>query len=103
MAQNHLFGLAETGKSDLVRNIENIARMVRDATAQVEAIGFEPLSKYARQANGLVDDLHVGIRDKSVEDLIDDGRTLVRSHPEVAIAAAAIIGFIGARILKARE
>ena len=102
-AQNHLLGLAETGKADLVNSVGNVVGLVRELAGQVERIGFEPFAGYARRTAALVDDLHGSIRDKSVEDLLDDGRDLVRHNPEIAIAAAAIIGFLGARILKARQ
>ena len=101
--KNQLFEIAETSKSDVFRSIDGITRSIREATAQIEALGFEPLSRCARRANAFVDDIHGSIRDKSVDELIDDGRDLVSSHPEIAIVAAAIIGFIGARVLKARE
>ena len=102
-AQNHLLGLAETGKADLVSNVGNVAGLVRELAGQVERIGIEPFAGYARRTAALVDDLHGSIRDKSVEDLIDDGRDLVRHNPEIAMVTAAIIGFLGARILKARQ
>ena len=101
-AQNHLLELAESSKSDLVCNVDNLVGLIREVASQVESIGIEPLTHYARRTTALVDDLHGSIRDKSVEDLIDDGRELVRSNPEIAIVVAAIIGFVGARILKAR-
>lgn len=103
VARNQLLGLAEGGKAELVRNIATIAGIVREVTTQVQNLGVEPFAGYAGQAADLVDDLHGLVRDKSVDDLIDDGRELVRQQPEIAIAAAVIAGFIGARILKARS
>lgn len=103
IAHGQLLNLAEGGKSELVRNIAGIVDMVRTVTAQVESLGVEPFAGYARSAAALVDDLEGSIADKSVEALIDDGRALVRQQPEIAIAAAAIIGFVGARIVKARS
>lgn len=103
VARNQLLGLAEGGKGELVRNIATIAGIVREASAQVQNLGIEPFAGYAGQATALVDDLHDLVRDKSVEALIEDGRDLVRQQPEIAIALAAIIGFIGARIVKARN
>jgi hypothetical protein len=103
VARTHLFDLAETGKADLVRNIASIAALVREVSTQVEHVGIEPFAGYARRTSSLVDDLHGSIRDRSVEDLIDDGRDLVRHNPEIAILAATIIGFIGARIIKAQR
>ncbi len=102
LARNQLLGLAEGGKAELVRNIAGIVGLVREVAAQVENLGIEPLAGYARRTSGLVDELHGNIADRSVEALIDDGRALVRQQPEIAIAAAVIIGFFGARLLKAR-
>lgn len=103
VAQSQLFGLAEVGKRELVDNIATIAGIVREVATQVETIGVEPFAGYAVKAADLVDDLHGSFRDKSIEDLIDDGRDLVRQQPEIAIAAAVIAGFIGVRIFKARN
>jgi hypothetical protein len=103
VAQSQLLGLAEGGKSELVRNIATIAGIVREVATQVQGLGVEPFAGYAAQAAALVDDLHASVRDRSVEDLIEDGRDLVRQQPEIAIAAAVIAGFVGARILKARS
>ena len=103
IAQSQLLGLAETGKADLVRNIGSIAALVGEVASQVDKVGIEPFAGYARRTTALVDDLHGSIRDKSVEDLIDDGRDLVRDNPEIAMVAAAIIGFLAARVVKAQR
>jgi hypothetical protein len=102
LAQSQLLGLAEGGKADLVRNIAAVVGIVREIAAQVEGLGVQPFAGYAQHASTLVGELHDTIADKSVETLIDDGRALVRQQPEIAIAAALIAGFIGARLLKAR-
>jgi hypothetical protein len=103
IARSQLFGLADGGKAELVRNIAGIVGLVRELASQVEGFGVEPMAGYARRASSLVDELHDSIAEKSVEALIDDGRALVRQQPEIAIAAALILGFVGARLLKARS
>lgn len=103
IAQKQLFGLAEGGKADLVRNLGGIVAMVREIAGQVEGFGVEPFAGYARQASGVVGDIHDSLANKSVQDLIDDGRDMVRQQPEIAVAAALLAGFIGARLLKARS
>ncbi|KAB7648347.1 hypothetical protein [Polymorphobacter fuscus] len=102
LVQRQLFGLAGNSKEQLVGNVAGIVAIVREIAKQVEGLGFEPLTAYARQAADLVDDLHHNIAEKDVEALVDDGRELVREHPEVAVVSAVILGFIGARLLKAR-
>lgn len=103
IAQTQLLNLADSGKTELVRNIAGVVGMVRTVARQIEGFGVEPYAGYARQATSLVDELHDSITEKSVEELIEDGRALVRQQPEIAIAAAVIAGFLGARLLKARS
>ena len=103
VAHKQFDGLAEGGKAELVRNIGTIANMVREIAGQVEGFGVEPFAGYARQASGIVSDIHTSFAEKSIDALIDDGRDLVRQRPEIAIVAAVAIGFIGARLLKARS
>lgn len=101
VAQKQLFGLAEGGKADLVRNIGAIVAIVREIAGQVEGFGVEPFAGYARKASGIVSEIHDSFAEKSVEALIDDGRELVRQQPEIAVAIAVVAGFIGARVVKA--
>ena len=103
VAHKQFYGLAEGGKAELARNIGTIAAMVREIAGQVEGFGVEPFAGYARQASGIVSDIHTSFTDKSIDALIDDGRDLVRQRPEIAIVAAVAIGFIGARLFKARS
>jgi hypothetical protein len=102
LARNQVFGMADGGKAELVRNIAGIVGLVRELATQVEGFGIEPMASYARRTSTMVGELHDSIAAKSVEDLVDDGRDLVRQQPEIAIAAAVIIGFLGARLVKAR-
>lgn len=101
--RGQVLGLADNGKAELVRNIAGIVGLVRELAAQVEGFGIEPFAGYARRTSGLVTELHDSVAEKSVEDLIEDGRALVRQQPEIAIAAAVILGFLGARLVKARS
>ena len=93
---------SEGGKAELLRNIAGIVTMVREIAAQVEGYGVEPFAGYARQASGVVSEIHDNFAEKSIDALIDDGREFVRERPEIVIAAAVIGGFIVARLLKAR-
>ena len=103
VAHKQFYGLAEGGKAELVRNIGTIATMVREIAGQVEGFGVEPFAGYARQASAIVNDIHTGFAEKSIDALIDDGRDLIRQRPEIAMVAAVAIGFIGARLFKARS
>jgi ElaB/YqjD/DUF883 family membrane-anchored ribosome-binding protein len=52
---------------------------------------------YAGSINGIAD----ALEQKSVEELVEDGRELVRSQPAVAVGVAIAIGFLAGRMLKA--
>lgn len=101
-ARSRLLGIADDGKTELLASLSNLVGLVREVAAQVEGLGIEPLAGYARRTSNVVDELHSSIAEKSVEDLLDDGRELVRRQPEIAVAAAMIIGFLGARLMKVR-
>ena len=103
IAQTQLLSLADSGKSELVRNIAGIVGLIRTVTKQVEGFGVEPFAGYARQASGVVGDIHDSLASKSVQELVEDGRDIVRHQPEIAVAAAVITGFIVARLVKARS
>ena len=102
VARSRLLGIADEGKAELLASLTSLVGLVREVASQVEGLGIEPLAGYARRASSVVDELHTSIADKSVEDLLDDGREIVRRQPEIAVAAAMIIGFLGARLLRAR-
>lgn len=102
IAQKQLFGMAEGGKAELLRNIGGLVTMIREITLQIDGYGVEPFAGYARQASDVVNDIHDSLAEKSIEALIDDGRALVRDRPEIAIVAAVLVGFIGARLVRAR-
>ena len=60
----------------------------------------EQYGGYIRQAADAVSGLASTLRDKDPDELIDDARNVVRSSPAVAIAAAAAVGFLMARVVK---
>ena len=103
IAQSQLLNLADSGKTELMRSIAGVVGMVRTVARKIEDFEVEPYAGYARQATSLVDGLHDSIAEKSFEELIEDGRALVRQQPEIAIATAMIAGFLVARLLKARS
>ena len=56
--------------------------------------------EYAHRAAGAVSDFAGKMRDKSVDDIIDDTRDFVRKSPVVAIGIAAVVGFALMRVIK---
>ena len=94
-------GLAEDGKARAAGALDQLSQMLTDAAGQVDEKLGEQYGRYARSAADTVQGFSASINDKSVDDLIEDARVLVRKSPAVAIGAAAAIGFVVARLLTA--
>jgi ElaB/YqjD/DUF883 family membrane-anchored ribosome-binding protein len=78
----------------------NVAKMVGDTADGIdERLGAE-YGDYARKAAGALDKAAGSIGSKNPDELIDDTRTFVRNSPGLALAGAAVVGFIMARVLK---
>lgn len=91
---------AAQGKDRAVEALDNVAGLVGDAANQVnERLGGQ-YGGYIQQAADAVSGLASTLREKDTDDLIDDARNVVRSSPAIAIAAAAAVGFLVARVVK---
>jgi len=91
---------ATQGKDRAVEALDNVAGLVSDAANEVtERLGGQ-YGGYVQQAADAVSNLAGTLRDKDTDELIDDARNAVRSSPAVAIAAAAAVGFLVARVVK---
>ena len=93
--------LADEGKAKATGALDQLSQMLNDAAAQVDEKLGSQYGQYARQAADSVQGLSSSLNDKSVDDLLDDARELVRKSPAVAIGAAATIGFVLASLLSA--
>ena len=99
-ATDKLRGFADDGKSRATGLLEEMAGVIDDAAKSIdERLGGE-YGEYAHRASGAVADFAGRVRDKSVDDIIDDTRDLVRKSPAVAIAAAAVVGFALMRVVR---
>ncbi|GGE77446.1 hypothetical protein [Sphingomonas prati] len=89
------------GKDRAVEGLDNVQRMIDDAADTLDEKLGGQFGDYVRQAGASVTTLSDAIRDKDVDELLDDTRDLVRRSPGIAIGAAAAIGFLVARVAKA--
>jgi ElaB/YqjD/DUF883 family membrane-anchored ribosome-binding protein len=94
-------GYAEEGKARASAGLDSVAKMISDSAAQIDEKLGGNYGDYARKAGDAVSGFSASLRDKDVEELIDDARDLVRRSPAIAIGAAAAAGFVIARIVKA--
>lgn len=93
-------GFAEEGKERATGALDDFARMMHDAAGTVDEKLGDQYGHYARSAAGAVSGFADTLREKQVEDLIDDARDFVKKSPVMAIGAAAALGFVLARIIK---
>jgi ElaB/YqjD/DUF883 family membrane-anchored ribosome-binding protein len=88
------------GKDRAVEALDGVASLVGDAATQVSEKLGEQYGGYVQQAAEAVSGLAGTLRAKDADELIDDARNLVRSSPVIAVAAAAAVGFVLARVVK---
>lgn len=80
--------------------LANVSRLVGDtATGLDERLG-EDYGNYARRAAEAIENAANSIASKDADELIDDTRNFVRKSPAVALAGAAVAGFVIARLVK---
>ncbi|MGI4879094.1 MAG: hypothetical protein ACRYG4_16580, partial [Janthinobacterium lividum] len=68
---------------------------------KLEDGGAGPVAKYAHQAADLLAGWSTSVQNKSVEELLGDTRTLVRTSPAVAVGVSLAAGFVLSRFIKA--
>lgn len=96
-------GAAEEGKAQASQTVRNLATSTRDAAKQFEGTQAEMLTSYITGAADSIDSFAGTLDEKSVDELLDDFRELVRRSPAIAIGAAATVGFMISRFAKATE
>src|SRR5438309_1052887 len=80
--------------------LANVSKMIGDTAAGIdERLGPE-YGEYARRAAGSIENVANQIAAKNPDELIEDTRNFVRNSPGIALAGAAVVGFVVARLLK---
>ncbi len=92
---------ADTGKSKASGAMDEVAAMVEDVAKTIDERVGSQYGDYARKAASAVSGVAEGLKSKEVEQLLDDARDFVRKKPAVAIGAAAAVGFLLTRLIKA--
>lgn len=92
---------ASQGKDKAAGALDNVVKLIDDAAGTVDEKVGEKYGAYARQAAQSISGLAASMRDKDVDDLVRDARDAVRKSPALAIGAAAAVGFLLARAIKA--
>lgn len=100
-ATDKVRAFAVQGKDRASNALDEFANIFHDAARSVDGKFGEEYGQYARQAAEYVTGVSNSLRDKDVEDLIEEARGLVRKSPAVAIGVAAAVGFALVRLVKA--
>jgi ElaB/YqjD/DUF883 family membrane-anchored ribosome-binding protein len=91
---------SEEGKDRACGTLDEVSEVIEEAARQIdERLGSE-YGDYAHRAAGAVHDFADTLRNKNLEDLLDDTRSIVRKSPGIAIATAAVVGFALVRLVK---
>jgi len=92
--------LATEGKTRASEALASLGRMVSDnATAIDEKFGAQ-YGDYARKASRSLQEASVKLDSKSVDDIGEDAREMVRKSPGLAVGLAAVAGFMLARMFR---
>lgn len=93
-------GLVTQGLERTSEALANVAKMVGDTAPGIEERLGSDYGDYARRAAGAIENVANTIAEKDPDELIDDTRTFVRNSPGIAMAGAAVVGFVVARLIK---
>ena len=93
-------GFVTQGLERTSEALANVARMVGDTAPGIEERLGADYGDYARRAAGSIENVANSIASKDPDELIEDTRNFVRNSPGVALAGAAVVGFVVARLLK---
>ena len=93
-------GLVTQGLERTSEALANVARMVGDTAPGIEERLGAEYGDYARRAAGSIENVANTIAEKDPDELIEDTRNFVRNSPGIALAGAAVVGFVVARLLK---
>jgi ElaB/YqjD/DUF883 family membrane-anchored ribosome-binding protein len=91
---------AGKGKDKAAEAVGTLAKMLEDSAATVDSKFGKQYGDYARSAATTVAGLATTLEEKDLDELAQSTRDFVKKSPAVAVGAAAVIGFVLARMLK---
>ena len=94
---------AASGKDKATSALSEVSAMVGNVAGALDDKVGPQYGDYARKAADAVSGLADSLKSKDIDDLLEDARTFVRQRPAVAIGAAAALGFVLTRIVRAGD
>jgi ElaB/YqjD/DUF883 family membrane-anchored ribosome-binding protein len=92
---------ATAGKDKTADLLDSLSHTVDDLARSVDERLGTTYGDYARKAASAVSGMADTLKGKDVDDLVENTRDFVRKQPVVAIGAAAAVGFLLTRLLRA--
>lgn len=92
--------IAVQGKSKATEALTGLSRVVSDNAATIDDNLGSKYGDYARTASQKLEQTAQALDRKSVEELGEDARELVRKSPAAAVGLAALAGFLLARLFR---
>jgi ElaB/YqjD/DUF883 family membrane-anchored ribosome-binding protein len=93
-------GFVSQGLERTAEALANVSKMVGDTAGGIEERLGPEYGDYARKAAGAIENAANTIAEKNPDELIEDTRNFVRNSPGIALAGAAVVGFVVARLVK---
>ena len=93
-------GLVGQGLERTAETLANVSKMVGDTADGIEERLGPEYGDYARRAAGAIENVANTIAEKDPDELLEDTRNFVRNSPGIALAGAAVVGFVVARLIK---
>ncbi|MFN4019090.1 MAG: hypothetical protein ACK4IC_01075 [Erythrobacter sp.] len=91
--------LAVEGKKTASDAIASLGKVVGDTAPQIDEKLGEQFGDYARKASRSLQETSARLDSKTVEELGEDARAMVRKSPGIAVGIAAVVGFFLARLI----
>lgn len=92
---------ANSGKDKTADMMDELAKMADDVARTLDKRFGTAYGDFVRKAGSTVGGTADSLKGKTVDDLMDDARNFVREKPAIAIGAAAAVGFVLTRLLRA--
>jgi hypothetical protein len=93
-------GLVGQGLERASEALANVSKMIGETAPGIEERLGPEYGDYARRAAGAIESAANSIAEKDADVLMDDARSFVRNSPGIALAGAAVVGFVMARLIK---
>ncbi len=91
----------EEGRDRTADGLDRLAHAADTAASDLESQHQETISRYVREMADRVGMVAEGLRDKSVDELIDDAKATARKNPALFVAGSVAIGLCLSRFVKA--